>query len=450
MKTDIADIADALSLVSQLDGRSYQWREDAELSVSDAEGRVGNGERALGFIAQELRAVIPEVVHEDPRTGILSVSYADMVPILVEAMKAHQQRAEEISSRQADELQHIRDEFMSSSDKIRVTLRRLKKIRKARAENGASSAGEKRFSKEWKHTRSSPFFSAIPCGFSRNCMKAPAIAVGVVAVIATIILIAALASTTGRVSPTPAAPGPIRPGPPSTFKWYNRNWITNGNFDAYGAQLPGVTAKVAFLHTYDDNTTFPLVNNASSYFNAGFGAARLTINASALKDPNLWSPEYVSVPLNIGYILQTYAGFTNASSGVTGLQIAFWFNWIYAQDPPQYYSPLRTSERIFVQVDSYFSVNSAMPESSQISYVPGIEYKAYKGWQQFSTTILFDPERYPENVDIRFSSSLLGSVFFDSLYTSFVRAPGATFPDTPVDDSGWNSANFTSPAATFM
>ena len=32
---------------------------------------------------------VPEVVHQDPETGLLSVSYTELVPILIEALKQH-------------------------------------------------------------------------------------------------------------------------------------------------------------------------------------------------------------------------------------------------------------------------------------------------------------------------------------------------------------------------
>lgn len=43
----------------------------------------------IGLIAQEVQRVLPEVVNEDPETGILSVSYTEIIPVLIEAFKQH-------------------------------------------------------------------------------------------------------------------------------------------------------------------------------------------------------------------------------------------------------------------------------------------------------------------------------------------------------------------------
>ena len=39
----------------------------------------------LGLIAQEVAKVLPEVVHEDPKTGYKSVAYMEILPVLVDA-----------------------------------------------------------------------------------------------------------------------------------------------------------------------------------------------------------------------------------------------------------------------------------------------------------------------------------------------------------------------------
>jgi len=44
--------------------------------------------RRIGFIAQELREVVPHVVNEDQITGFLSVAYGDLVALLAEEAKA--------------------------------------------------------------------------------------------------------------------------------------------------------------------------------------------------------------------------------------------------------------------------------------------------------------------------------------------------------------------------
>jgi len=81
LKADIMDIADAVNIISKLEGKTYTWRHD---KIHDETG----GRRVIGLIAQEVQKVLPEVVHRG-QDGYLSVSYAEIVPVLVEAFKSH-------------------------------------------------------------------------------------------------------------------------------------------------------------------------------------------------------------------------------------------------------------------------------------------------------------------------------------------------------------------------
>eukprot|EP01119_Soliformovum_irregulare_P017090 TRINITY_DN502_c0_g1_i2.p1 TRINITY_DN502_c0_g1~~TRINITY_DN502_c0_g1_i2.p1 ORF type:complete len:563 (+),score=115.39 TRINITY_DN502_c0_g1_i2:109-1689(+) len=85
LKTNIVELVDALDIVSKLEGKSYEWKE----GVFADGAQVPAGGRVIGLIAQEVQKVLPEVVHTDAETGILSVSYAEIVPVLIEAMKEH-------------------------------------------------------------------------------------------------------------------------------------------------------------------------------------------------------------------------------------------------------------------------------------------------------------------------------------------------------------------------
>ena len=82
LKTNVSDILDAVNIISQLEGKTYQWKNEA---LNDSIG----GKKVIGLIAQQVQKVLPEVVHTDPDTGILSVSYVEIVPILIEAFKQH-------------------------------------------------------------------------------------------------------------------------------------------------------------------------------------------------------------------------------------------------------------------------------------------------------------------------------------------------------------------------
>jgi hypothetical protein len=87
-KTNVASIGDGLCLVQRLRGVRFDWRRQ-----DFPEKRFGK-ERQLGFIAQEARSALPEVVKEDEQ-GFLSVDYAKVVPVLVEAIKEQQAQIED-------------------------------------------------------------------------------------------------------------------------------------------------------------------------------------------------------------------------------------------------------------------------------------------------------------------------------------------------------------------
>ncbi len=76
-KTDVRDLDGALEAVAALRGVRYTW--DAERYPQG-----GAGEQ-LGFLAQEVRQVLPEVVSEND-DGYLAVSYSAVVPVLAEAV----------------------------------------------------------------------------------------------------------------------------------------------------------------------------------------------------------------------------------------------------------------------------------------------------------------------------------------------------------------------------
>jgi hypothetical protein len=76
LKTDVRPIEGALAKVLALRGVTY-----ARTDLPDRPGRH------VGLLAQEVAAVLPEVVSTHPATGMLSVAYGNMVALLIEAIK---------------------------------------------------------------------------------------------------------------------------------------------------------------------------------------------------------------------------------------------------------------------------------------------------------------------------------------------------------------------------
>jgi hypothetical protein len=72
LKKNISDITNALNDISKLKGVSFE--------------RVSDNKKSIGVIAQDILEVIPEVVTED-KDGYLSVSYGNIVALLIEGIK---------------------------------------------------------------------------------------------------------------------------------------------------------------------------------------------------------------------------------------------------------------------------------------------------------------------------------------------------------------------------
>ena len=74
LKTDIRTIPDALAKVNAISGYTFSWI-----------GRANSG-RSAGVIAQEVQAVLPEVIAHDG-DGSLGVSYGNLNALLIQAVK---------------------------------------------------------------------------------------------------------------------------------------------------------------------------------------------------------------------------------------------------------------------------------------------------------------------------------------------------------------------------
>jgi len=80
LKKNVVNVSDALSKVEALRGVSFEWRVDEY-----PDRNLVNGTH-YGLLAQEVREVLPEAVMEGP-DGYLALSYDELVPVLVEAVK---------------------------------------------------------------------------------------------------------------------------------------------------------------------------------------------------------------------------------------------------------------------------------------------------------------------------------------------------------------------------
>jgi len=91
-KKNISRINNALEKVTGIEGVSYEWRKDEFPDKGFTDGRH------YGIIAQDLEKAIPEAVSEDSE-GYKAVSYNDMIPILIEAVKELKSENESLKNR---------------------------------------------------------------------------------------------------------------------------------------------------------------------------------------------------------------------------------------------------------------------------------------------------------------------------------------------------------------
>jgi hypothetical protein len=84
LKENIDTIQGALNKVLALRGVTFNLKDNPS-------------ERKIGLIAQEVEKIIPEVVKEDrSEDRILSVSYANIVALLIEAIKEQQEQIDKL------------------------------------------------------------------------------------------------------------------------------------------------------------------------------------------------------------------------------------------------------------------------------------------------------------------------------------------------------------------
>ncbi len=104
-KTNIATIGNALDKVMKLRGINFDWKKSDYPEIAFGDGRQ------IGFVAQEIAQVMPEVVSKDSK-GIYSVAYGSVVPLLVEAMKEQEKKIES-QQQQIDDLKKLVAELVS-------------------------------------------------------------------------------------------------------------------------------------------------------------------------------------------------------------------------------------------------------------------------------------------------------------------------------------------------
>ncbi|OFZ22295.1 MAG: hypothetical protein A2X94_02260 [Bdellovibrionales bacterium GWB1_55_8] len=112
LKTEIEGLGgiEALRKILELQGVSFRWiRSD----VAD-----------VGFIAQDVERVFPELVKTDPRTGIKSVQYGNLIAPVVEAVKYQNSEIEKLKASNEDQARRL-EQQARDIEELRAELKRL-------------------------------------------------------------------------------------------------------------------------------------------------------------------------------------------------------------------------------------------------------------------------------------------------------------------------------------
>lgn len=83
LKTDINYIANSTSILNNIDGVEFKWKD--------------NDNKSYGVIAQQLENILPELVYEEK--GIKSVNYSGLIAFLINAVKELDARIKELENK---------------------------------------------------------------------------------------------------------------------------------------------------------------------------------------------------------------------------------------------------------------------------------------------------------------------------------------------------------------
>jgi hypothetical protein len=97
LKKDILPIENALNKILALNGITYNWNKEFDPSKNL------DDHNHLGLIAQDVEKILPQVINtESGRLQIKSVSYSDIIPVLIEAIKEQQNQINELKNQLKD------------------------------------------------------------------------------------------------------------------------------------------------------------------------------------------------------------------------------------------------------------------------------------------------------------------------------------------------------------
>jgi len=120
-KTNIKPIQNALDNVLKIQGVTYNWK------VDEYPDKHFSKDEQIGFIAQEIEKIYPQVVLTD-KDGYKSIDYSKLTPILVEAIKEQQKIIQELQAENAQikaENTQTKSEVKALAEKMNILINTL-------------------------------------------------------------------------------------------------------------------------------------------------------------------------------------------------------------------------------------------------------------------------------------------------------------------------------------
>ena len=95
LKSNIQDLPSASERVKGLRPVTYKMK-PSEKAGQEADKKAETEQ--MGFIAQEMQKIFPEIVVED-KNGVLGIRYTELIPVLVKAFQEQQQVIDDLKAR---------------------------------------------------------------------------------------------------------------------------------------------------------------------------------------------------------------------------------------------------------------------------------------------------------------------------------------------------------------
>ncbi|MDR2980305.1 MAG: tail fiber domain-containing protein [Bacteroidales bacterium] len=117
LKENIRTCPSFLIKLKDVNTYTYNYTDDYFRDFT-AEQKQEAQKTEFGFLAQELQEIFPELVHEDDSTGILSINYVGMIPILTSAVNELRQEKESQQGREEEQQRELLKEVEALKEEI--------------------------------------------------------------------------------------------------------------------------------------------------------------------------------------------------------------------------------------------------------------------------------------------------------------------------------------------